>query len=75
MPTLVFQANRRLKNATIKRIIATITAIFSIFMVVGRLISGVHWLTDIIGSVFLSVGLFYLYKAIVLLRKKNISEK
>ena len=75
MPTLVFQANRRLKNATIKRIIATITAIFSIFMVVGRLVSGVHWLTDIIGSVLLSVGLFYLYKAIVLLRKKNISEK
>lgn len=66
MPTLVFQANRRLKNAKIKRIIATITAIFTIFMVVGRLISGVHWLTDIIGSVLLSVGLFYIYKGITL---------
>ena len=66
MPTLVFQANRRLKNAKIKRIIATITAIFTIFMVVGRLASGVHWLTDIIGSVFLSVGLFYIYKGITL---------
>lgn len=66
MPTLVFQANRRLKNAKIKRIIATITAIFTIFMVVGRLASGVHWLTDIIGSVFFSVGLFYIYKGITL---------
>lgn len=66
MPTLNFQANRRLKNAPIKRIIETITAIFAIFMVVGRLISGVHWLTDIIGSIFLSMGLFYIYKGIVL---------
>ena len=66
MPTLVFQANRRLKNAKIKRIIATITAIFTIFMVVGRLVSGVHWLTDIIGSILLSAGLFYIYKGIVL---------
>ena len=66
MPTLVFQANRRLKNAKIKRISATITAIFTIFMVVGRLVSGVHWLTDIIGSILLSAGLFYIYKGIVL---------
>lgn len=66
MPTLVLQANRRFKNDTIKRITATITAIFTIFMVVGRLVSGVHWLTDIIGSIFLSMGLFYIYKGIVL---------
>ena len=66
MPTLIFQANRRLKNSTIKRIIKIITAIFTIFMVVGRLVSGVHWLTDIIGSVLLSVGLFYIYKGITL---------
>ncbi|MBR5190820.1 MAG: phosphatase PAP2 family protein, partial [Clostridia bacterium] len=39
---------------------------FSVFMVAGRLISGVHWLTDIIGSCLLSAGLFYTYKGIVL---------
>ena len=66
MPTLIFQANQRLKNAPIKRIIETITGIFAIFMVVGRLVSGVHWLTDIIGSIFLSMGLFYIYKGTVL---------
>ena len=66
MPTLVFQCNQRVKNITLKRFITIFTVAFSVFMVVGRLISGVHWLTDIIGSCFLSMGLFYLYKGVVL---------
>ncbi len=66
MPILIFQTNRRLKNDKIKRIICIITTGFSLFMVAGRLVSGVHWLTDIVGSCFLSMGLFYLYKGIVL---------
>lgn len=66
MPTLVFQANCRLNNTKIKTMLRIITTIFTTFMVMGRLISGVHWLTDIIGSVFLSAGLFYIYRGIVL---------
>ena len=66
MPTLALEVEKRIKNTAIKRIITIITVIFTIFMVVGRLISGVHWLTDIIGSIFLSVGLFYIYKGTVL---------
>ena len=66
MPTLVFQAEKRIKNTAIKRITFIIAVTFTIFMVVGRLISGVHWLTDIIGSIFLSMGLFYIYKGTVL---------
>lgn len=66
IPTLVFQVNQRLKSITLKRFITIFTVAFSVFMVVGRLISGVHWLTDIIGSCLLSAGLFYAYKGIVL---------
>jgi undecaprenyl-diphosphatase len=66
MPTLVFQANLRLKSITLKSFIMIFAVAFSVFMVVGRLISGVHWLTDIIGSCLLSAGLFYIYKGIVL---------
>ena len=66
MPTLVFQANQRLKSITLKRFITIFAVAFSVFMVAGRLISGVHWLTDIIGSCLLSAGLFYTYKGIVL---------
>ena len=71
MPTLVFQAHRRIKNPVIIKVITFLSVVFSLFMVMGRLISGVHWFTDIIGSIFLSFGLFYLYKGIVLLTDKR----
>lgn len=66
MPTLHFQAERRLKNSALRRCIRALTVLFSVFMVVGRLLSGVHWLTDIVGAIPLSGGLFLLYKASVL---------
>lgn len=66
MPTLHFQAERRLKNSALRHCIKVLTVLFSVFMVVGRLLSGVHWLTDIMGAILLSGGLFLLYKASVL---------
>ena len=73
MPTLTFQIKARLKNNKIKIILNLVTVTFSLFMVIARLVSGVHWITDIIGSCFLSAGLFYIYKSVVLL-KNNRSE-
>ena len=71
MPTLVEQINRRLKNAVLKRSITVFAVLFSAYMVIGRLISGVHWFTDIVGSIFLSMGLFCIYKAVVILLNKE----
>ena len=65
MPTLLFQINRRAKNQTIRRITAAFVVLFSAFMVIGRLMAGVHWLTDILGSVLLSAGLYCLYRTAV----------
>jgi undecaprenyl-diphosphatase len=67
MPTLVLQTNRRVKRPLAKRAIAILSMVFSAAMVWGRLLSGVHWLTDILGSLLLSAGLFSLYRAGVLL--------
>lgn len=69
MPTLIFQLKHRVNNIKLQRIATLITLLFCVFMVVGRLISGVHWLSDIIGSVLLSAGLFYAYKSACLLRR------
>lgn len=67
MPTLVEQINRRAKIPAVKIVTTVAVTVFSAFMVVGRLLSGVHWLTDILGAVLLSLGLFCLYKGLVLL--------
>ncbi len=66
MPTLLFQVNRRAKGQTVRRMTAAFVFLFSAFMVIGRLVAGVHWLTDIVGSVLLSAGLYSLYRAAVL---------
>ena len=73
MPTLIFQAKRRIYNLVAKKTISVVTGVFTIFMVIGRLISGVHWVTDIIGGALLSAGLFYIYKACVLFGDKEIN--
>jgi len=65
MPTLHFQVARRCKNPHLLRASLIFSAGFSIFMILGRLLSGVHWATDIAGSVLLSSGLFLLYRTAV----------
>ena len=74
MPTVIFQIDRRIKNRGVRRIITPSTILFSLFMLIGRTIAGVHWLTDIIGSVFLSAGLFLIYYANVLRLDKKREE-
>ena len=71
MPTLIEQVNRRSESLIVKRIVQVLVICFSAFMVLGRLIAGVHWLTDIVGSIMLSAGLFCFYKAAVILCHKE----
>ena len=62
MPTLKYQIDRRIANPVTRKAISVFVIVFSAFMVIGRLIAGVHWITDIIGSVFFSSGLFMIYR-------------
>lgn len=72
MPTLVFQANRRVRNSAVRKAVCICSVLFAAFVAVGRMISGVHWLTDIIGAVLLSAGLYLIYRsAVVLLDSKK----
>ena len=71
MPVLIEQIQRRLSGIGVKRIITIAAIAFSVFMVTGRLISGVHWFTDIVGGELLSAGLYMLYKAAVMLALKE----
>ena len=64
MPTLVFQVKRRMADTPARKAIIAAAVLFTAFMLIGRLVAGVHWLTDIIGSVILSAGLFIIYHSL-----------
>ena len=65
MPTAAMQLHTRIKTPFLRRSIIASIVLFVLFMVIGRLISGVHWLTDIIGGILLSAGLVLTYRAII----------
>ena len=64
MPTAMMQLQSRIQNRTLRRWALLLMGTFTAFMVIGRLLSGVHWLTDVIGGALLSAGLVMLYAAI-----------
>ena len=70
MPTAVMQFNSRIKSKVIRNIIAVAIITFIAFMVIGRLICGVHWFTDIVGGALLSAGLVMMYHSLSSLKMK-----
>ena len=64
MPTAMMQLRARIKNHVFRRCVLILIALFTVFMVIGRLMSGVHWLTDIIGGALLSAGLVIIYATV-----------
>ena len=65
MPTLQFQVDRRSQSPVFRNAARVFAIAFSAFMVAGRLFAGVHWFTDVIGSVLLAPGLFMMYQSAV----------
>ena len=61
MPTLAMQLSSRISNIKLKRTLNLIIWLFVAFMVIGRIISGVHWFSDIVGGALLSSALVTLY--------------
>ncbi len=63
MSTAMMQANARIRARGLRRVVMGVMCGFGCFMVIGRLLSGVHWVTDIIGGLLLSGALVTLYAA------------
>ena len=72
MPTAAMQLNTRIKNNTIRKAVLYLITAFVGFMVIGRLVSGVHWFTDIVGGALLSTGLVMIYRFLIGL-KNNVN--
>ena len=64
MPTAMMQLHARIKSDVFRRCVLISIAAFTAFMVIGRLASGVHWLTDIIGGALVSAGLVITYDSV-----------
>ena len=64
MPAAMMQMHARIKNHVFRRCVMISIAAFIAFMVVGRLVSGVHWLSDIIGGALISAGLVMIYASV-----------
>lgn len=54
-----------IKNDGLRKLLTAVCACVMAFMVIGRLICGVHWLTDIIGGVFISAVLLMLFAGVL----------
>lgn len=65
MPTAMMQLRGRINNRALRGGVSIAIASFIVFMVAGRLVSGVHWLTDIIGGILLSAGLVMIYDSLI----------
>lgn len=59
-----------IKNETILKVFDSITLVLLVFLVGGRLLSGYHWISDIIGGILVSLFLVTTYYACIYSPKK-----
>lgn len=64
MPTVIMQLDIWIRSRIIRRWVSVAIMLFAAFMVIGRLLSGVHWFSDIVGGVLISAGLVMLYVSV-----------
>lgn len=66
MSTAIMQFHSKIKKKKALRIVLEIiSAVIMVVAVVGRMLSGVHWFTDILGALLLSATLITFYGALV----------
>lgn len=61
MPTAIMQFHHLISSKRLRNIVNAFCGIYASFMVIGRVLSGVHWFTDIVGGILLSATLVMLY--------------
>ena len=75
MPTAMIQLNARIKNGLFRRCVTVAAAVFTGFTVIGRVLSGVHWITDIIGGGLFSTGVVMIYCGVCDLGARKVSRE
>lgn len=71
MPTAAMQMHNRITDRGWERVVRYMIILYTGFMVIARFLSGVHWISDIIGGMLLSGGLVTLYYGLSLIVKRR----
>ena len=65
MPTALMQLKERIKSNLFKKSITYAIILFILAMIIGRIASGVHWISDVVGGVNVSLGLVFTYRYVI----------
>lgn len=63
--------NKKMFNNKAINIMNILSIIIAIITVIGRLLSGVHWATDIIGGILISIALLTIFYSVINIKKRN----
>jgi len=70
MATAIMQIKNRIQKPVLCKVLCIVCRLMIVVMVLGRLISGVHWLTDILGGVLISVALVMFYSTAISVERR-----
>lgn len=71
--TAILINQKLINNKAIKITLDCTIGILGTMVVIGRIISGVHWITDIIGAILISTTLVLLYTTLLYIFKNKIN--
>ena len=71
LPTAMMQFRRYIRKLWLRNTVNILCGVFTAFMVLGRLVCGVHWFTDILGGMIFSAGMVLLYAAAMNMLKQS----
>lgn len=63
MSSAIWQFRRRIKPGVLRGIAVLLCAVLMVVTVAGRVVSGIHWITDIVGGILISASLMAFYRA------------
>ena len=62
MLSAIIPVKKYITNSNVQVILIVAVYSYMLFLLIGRLLSGVHWFTDVIGSMFIGIGLLNIYE-------------
>ena len=71
MGSAVMMIKKYIKKKSLQRVLSALCCVIIAVTVIGRLIAGVHWFTDILGWILISISLLSLFSAIINWKEKE----